>query len=126
MGRRARFGRDGINYAARCNNYLLRSRHSESLRRIMVLVGAGRVRISGHGSPIIVTADGAWAGNCDWEIRQLERRGLVERREYLDPTAPVTYGMTIIGARCALGADCATNMVGVAAVVEAVDRSRMY
>lgn len=84
-------------YTTKAGNYLLRSKHAATLRRITALAHAGRIREDGFGFPSIVKADGSWAGNCYWEVKMLVQRGLIERVTYLDPTAPVIYNVTRAG-----------------------------
>lgn len=65
------------NLLTKRSNYLLSSAHAASLRRISLLISAGRIRVDATGTPVIAKKDGSWAGNCGWEISQLESRGLV-------------------------------------------------
>ena len=95
--------------ATKRGNYLLRSRYAGSLRQVVALANAGRIRESAHGLPSIVNADGDWAGNCGWEVAQLVNRGLLERIQYLDPKAPVIYGVTRAGT---LALEAALDRIG--------------
>lgn len=62
----------------KAGNYLLRSRHTDSLIKILALAHVNRIVTSAGSGACMITRDSTWAGNCGWEIKQLVNRGLVE------------------------------------------------
>jgi hypothetical protein len=92
-------------HETKTHNYLLRSTRRDHLLDLMVLVHAGRVKRGYSWTPIIVKADGTWAGNCEWALT-LENRGFIQRARKNGETAfeLTTYGHAALsGALASLG-----------------------
>jgi hypothetical protein len=73
----------------------LRSKYHESLIKVCALVEAGRVSPTALGADIL-KSDKTWSGACNWEIQELEKRGLV----YVKRTRMYgrgTYALTMLG-----------------------------
>lgn len=110
-------------YITKAGNYLLRSSHAKTLRRLMALAHAGRVGTSGHGLPCMFKADGTWAGNCGWCVSVLEQRGLLVREGH----GKSAYKVTRKGA---LSLEAALRYLGETSDVEGIcaelDRVRIW
>lgn len=65
-------------------NYILRSVHRDSLLRVLELADDGKIVVNGHGIPIILNAYKSWAANCEWEVTELVKRGLLEKVAFMD------------------------------------------
>lgn len=106
------------------HNYLLRSARKDNLLDLMALVHAGRVKRRYFWTPIIVKADGTWAGNCAWGVDALESRGFIQRTQENGETVfeLTTYGHAALsGALTALG-----RRINTTALLARIDATVVY
>jgi hypothetical protein len=81
-----------MNFRTKRDNYLLRSKRSDSLIKTMMHACDDKGVISAlAGRAFMVNSFGHQAGDCSWEVGQLVRRGLLrpattERYTYFEPT----------------------------------------
>lgn len=112
-------------HETKTHNYLLRSARRDSLLDIMALVHAGRVKVSGHGFPIIVKSNGTWAASCVWSVEMLENRGLVQKNTYMDGAS--SYQLTSLGCAALDGALTALGRrLDTAALLDQIDKRWVY
>jgi hypothetical protein len=67
-------------YETKASNYLLRSKHSDSLIMVAAAVRHGRIGFDGGGSAILLNAAGQWTGNAGWAYGQLHKYGFIVSR----------------------------------------------
>lgn len=93
-------------HETKTHNYLLRSALRDSLLGLMALVHAGRVEGGPHRTPVVVKADGTWAGTCKLALT-LEDQRMVQRTLHADGKTIfelTAYGCAALdGALTALG-----------------------
>jgi hypothetical protein len=64
-------------YETKASNYLLRSKHSDTMIMVAAAVRRGRIGFDDSGGAILLNAAGQWVGNAHWTYGQLCRRGFI-------------------------------------------------
>jgi hypothetical protein len=64
-------------YETKASNYLLRSKHSDTLITVATAVRRGRIGFDDSGDAILLNAAGQWVDNAHWAYGQLCRHGFI-------------------------------------------------
>lgn len=112
-------------HETKTHNYLLRSARRDSLLDFMAIVHSGRVKVGSHGFPIVVKSDGTWAASCEWPVKVLESRKLIQKNTDMDGAS--SYQLTALGCAALNGALTALGRrIDTAALLDQIDKSWVY